>query len=72
MNTSCDRRLGLDRRQDDFGPPAGWRDRRRHAERRLPELREFVLSEIEFLFYFGRKERSRREAFDDIFGRLGD
>ncbi|MDD2665330.1 MAG: hypothetical protein PHD19_16435 [Dechloromonas sp.] len=53
MNNNNDRRVVNDRRQDDIGPPSGWRDRRRRAERRLPELREFVMSEVDFQNYFG-------------------
>lgn len=61
MNNN-DRRLVNDRRQDDIGPPSGWRDRRRRAERRLPELSEFVLSEIDFQNYFGVARRTAAPA----------
>ncbi len=53
MNNNNERRRVDDRRQKDIGPPSGWRDRRRRAERRLPELSEFVLSEADFQTYFG-------------------
>lgn len=49
-----DRRQGRDRRRRDYGPPAGWADRRRHAERRLPKLEEVELSEADFAYYFGQ------------------
>lgn len=40
------------RRDDDRGPPEGWRERRRHAERRFPQIEEQVLSEEEWFRYF--------------------
>jgi len=43
----------LDRREEDIGPPAGWRDRRRHVERRIPETQEIEVSEDEWATYFG-------------------
>ena len=42
------RRKRIDRRQEDWGPPTGWRERRRTTERRLPEVREDEVSEAEF------------------------
>ena len=47
-NEDC-RRKGDDRRNVDAGPPAGWRERRRTVERRLPQVEELELSEEEFL-----------------------
>ena len=49
-----DRRQRTDRRDPDAdqGPPTGWPDRRRHAERRLPEIEESDLSEEEWAAYF--------------------
>lgn len=47
-----ERRNVNDRRDDDQGPPDGWRDRRRHAERRIPQIEEQVLSEEEWSQYF--------------------
>lgn len=49
-----ERRNLIDRRDhdDDQGPPAGWRDRRRHAERRIPQIEEQVLSDEEWTLYF--------------------
>lgn len=40
-----ERRLMADRRQAESGPPSGWRDRRRKAERRIPEVREAAFAE---------------------------
>lgn len=66
-----------DRRQLDKGPPSGWLERRRHTERRLPEIQESELADVEFQFYFGRKERVVDSAVNaeiemgiEIFGRI--
>ncbi|MGE5470612.1 MAG: hypothetical protein ACM3X0_07445 [Bacteroidota bacterium] len=53
MTTSDERRAPSDRRGRDAGPPAGWRDRRRNAERRLPLAEEAEMSADEFARYFG-------------------
>lgn len=45
MNKSFDKRLSEDRRAEEVGPPAGWRDRRRTVERRRPEVEEIPFSE---------------------------
>lgn len=37
------RRRGGDRRKNDAGPPAGWAERRRSVERRLPEVVELPM-----------------------------
>lgn len=39
-------RTGLDRRKCDIGPPAGWKERRRNPERRLPEVAEISIEEF--------------------------
>ena len=59
MMTTNDRRHDKDRRHEDCGPPAGWRERRRHTERRLPEMEECELAEVDFLFYFGRQPEGK-------------
>lgn len=43
----------VDRREEDIGPPAGWRDRRRHVERRIPKTQEIEVSDDEWATYFG-------------------
>lgn len=53
MRTKREPRDSADRRQDELGPPEGWKDRRRRTERRMPEISEFVVSEAEWLSYFG-------------------
>jgi hypothetical protein len=39
------RRAGEDRRSEENGPPKGWAERRRHVERRKPDVREISFSE---------------------------
>lgn len=53
MSNKCERRDCADRRQDEVGPPSGWKDRRRRTERRIPEIDECEVSESEWLAYFG-------------------
>lgn len=53
MLTKRESRDTADRRQEELGPPQGWKDRRRRTERRMPEINEFVVSESEWLSYFG-------------------
>jgi hypothetical protein len=40
-----ERRLAVDRRLAESGPPSGWRDRRREAERRIPEVLDAAFAE---------------------------
>lgn len=39
-------RTGQDRRKKDIGPPAGWKERRRNPERRMPEVEEISVEEF--------------------------
>ena len=39
-------RSGKDRRKRDVGPPAGWKERRRNPERRMPEVEEISVEEF--------------------------
>lgn len=55
MNHSLAARTKEDRRRNDYGPPKGWKERRRTAERRRPEIEECIVSESEWMFYFGQK-----------------
>lgn len=50
---SLERRDRHDRRVIDAAPPPGWKDRRRNAERRIPELVEQEVSEADWALYFG-------------------
>lgn len=54
MHTISNRRQQADRRQDDIGPPSGWKDRRRSTERRTPTIEEYEVSESEWLMLFGK------------------
>jgi hypothetical protein len=46
MSGKYKNRTGLDRRKRDSGPPAGWKERRRNPERRLPEVEEISIEEF--------------------------
>jgi hypothetical protein len=46
MSGNHKNRTGLDRRKRDSGPPAGWKERRRNPERRLPEVEEISIEEF--------------------------
>lgn len=53
MSVKNERRSGIDRRKRDVGPPNGWADRRKQAERRLPAAEETEISADEFARLFG-------------------
>jgi hypothetical protein len=59
MMTS-NRRAGNERRTEEAGPPAGWSDRRRSVERRLPEVGE--ASFAEWLTQFRGRQRSTENS----------
>lgn len=46
MSGKHKQRTGLDRRKRDIGPPAGWKERRRNPERRMPEVEEVSMDEF--------------------------
>lgn len=53
-----------DRRDEDCGPPRGWRDRRIAAERRLPVVQEGLLTETEwfrFLASYSHQKKIEKE-----------
>ena len=52
-DSDSDRRNRDDRRQEELGPPTGWKERRRRTERRFPEIEEHTISEDEWVQYFG-------------------
>lgn len=60
------RRKSDERRQLDSGPPAGWKERRRAVERRLPGVEEVEMSENEFFALLMRNRQKLREADDDL------
>ncbi len=49
-------RAANDRRDDDCGPPSGWKERRRTAERRIPSVEETDMTEAEWQNYFGSEK----------------
>lgn len=53
MSATKERRTRTDRRVVDMGPPPGWSERRKTAERRLPTAEEAALSADDFARYFG-------------------
>lgn len=74
---SEDRRESPDRRGSDIGPPKGCFDRRRKAERRLPETAEAELSADDFAMYFGSLAKATGDAEQtdlaaDVFDRARD
>lgn len=74
MNTKERRLTAGDRRTIDLGPPKGWQERRRHAERRMPETVEIEISESEWQAWFARRPAkvappARHEQAADIFAR---
>ena len=63
-------RDNCDRRADDVGPPMGWRERRRHVERRMPTVKEDEISQYEWfrcLAFFRLQRRAEREAIRRAF-----
>lgn len=80
MTSEKDRRAGSDRRQLEVGPPAGWKDRRRRTERRIPEIDECTVSESEWELYFGNAKPAKAgahrspddETAADVFNRARD
>lgn len=55
MGDGMERRLGGERRRQDSGPPAGWRERRRSVERRRPDVGMVQVSDSDWEKYFGRR-----------------
>ena len=78
MKNNGERRTLNDRRDEDYGPPRGWRDRRRTTERRIPEIAEQRISESEWLFYFGNPrpavamQGAASESAADILDKIRD
>lgn len=75
---SKERRTRSDRREIDLGPPNTRVERRRKAERRLPEAAEAELSADEFAKYFGSaatkvpKESEQIEQGAEVLERVRD
>ena len=71
------RRHRSDRRQRDYGPPAGCTERRNHAERRLPVAKEVDVSAEDFAQLFGTVTKLTNsdyqfDAAAQVFGRVRD
>ena len=58
------RRNKKDRRQDDMGPPEGWRDRRRQAERR--QIAVLESSYEEWLVLIAESKNRSGDSFEGI------
>lgn len=73
MTNNTERRAPSDRRDDDNGPPHGWKDRRRRTERRIPAIEEQTISEDEWEHYFGNRNAAAKstesEVAADVFDR---
>jgi len=78
MKKSNSRGTTIDRREEDIGPPSGWRDRRRHVERRIPQTEEVEVSDEEWTTYFDKAAQKttpetttpgEHEAAADVFER---
>ena len=75
-----------DRRMEDIGPPAGWSERRKRVERRIPVTAEVEVSDEEWEQYFGATVRGETTTtttvvtvshhhdadFIDVFSRVRD
>lgn len=68
MSSDATKRKSEDRRNEDIGPPNGWRDRRRTVERRLPAVEEAVISDAEWHAYFVAGKRAVKETVDIALG----
>lgn len=73
MNTTDKRGPSEDRRLEDLGPPVGWRERRKHVERRIPTALEVEVSAEDWEAYFVKplkaKAHHEHEAAGDVFER---
>ena len=78
MHHYRNRRGSGDRREQELGPPIGWRERRRKTERRIPEISEQVISEDDWQLYFGEKPKGAQptiansDAASDVFDKNRD
>ncbi len=72
LSNGADHRKGGDRRCKDIGPPAGWLDRRKRVERRLPIVEEDVVPESEWWACFAdSKAKIRAEKVAELERELG-
>ncbi len=69
LRNACDRRTG------DGEPPAGWSERRRKVERRMPTVKEDEISQSEWfkrMAAFLAQRKAKREAISRAFESLGN
>lgn len=67
MSSKYKPRSEHDRRNIDNGPPAGWKERRRSAERRMPEVKEISIAEFKRMMAANpppEKNTGENSAFD--------
>jgi hypothetical protein len=69
MSASSNRREKQERRHTEAGPPAGWRERRRSVERRLPSVEETEISETDWHAYFVATRQKIEDQVDQVFGK---
>ena len=74
MSPSKTRNPTEDRRFEDAGPPAGWRERRMHVERRIPTAEEVEMTDSQWATYFGTSSEEAEREYEkttaaDVFDR---
>jgi hypothetical protein len=62
---TTDRRMRMERRSDNLGPPAGIRERRRGKERRAISVSEVRLSDAEWAQYFAKMPPPKPATLSD-------
>ena len=65
MPSLMNRRDRIERRDQDLGPPSGWKDRRRSVERRMPEIREIAMPAAEFIAILRSTQEALRRAANE-------
>ena len=65
MSSKTCRRTRHERRDQELGPPAGWKDRRRSVERRLPLIQEIEMTAAEFLEILRARKDALRQSVAD-------
>jgi hypothetical protein len=58
MLNDPERRVRFEQRQRDIGPPKICAERRKKAERRMPNLEEAEMSDAEWQLYFGNTQKA--------------
>ncbi|MBL8419041.1 MAG: hypothetical protein JNK92_00230 [Dechloromonas sp.] len=55
-----------DRRLEDTGAPAGWRERRKQVERRIPRPEEVEMTDSQWATYFGTASEEAEREYEKI------